>query len=246
MSNLLSEAEAELIELYNQKAFDAYQAGQLAEAARCAQRILRYDPEDSNALFLKGATIGRSSKPGQLYFRQAFAIWKPLVDTLDGEDRAVMLDAIAAAFAIMTETPVMMGFRFWESYHSAATAAALRDVLQELLTLEDELIRTPADESWIRPLFRANCQTWVYDVVGADLAVPTAAPEDVLDAFYGAAHAAYELAKRMPEAQKGTALLRRRTLTALEHFEARNGSAAHPERTAYLQQELARLNAPRA
>lgn len=101
MNRQLSEAETELIGLYTQKAFDAYQAGQLAEAARCAQRILRYDPEDSNALFLKGATIGRSSKPGQLYFRQAFAIWKPLVETLDGEDRAVMLDAIAAAFAIM-------------------------------------------------------------------------------------------------------------------------------------------------
>ena len=76
MNRQLSEAETELIGLYTQKAFDAYQAGQLAEAARCAQRILRYDPEDSNALFLKGATIGRSSKPGQLYFRQAFAIWK--------------------------------------------------------------------------------------------------------------------------------------------------------------------------
>lgn len=241
MNRQLSEAETELIGLYTQKAFDAYQAGQLAEAARCAQRILRYDPEDSNALFLKGATIGRSSKPGQLYFRQAFAIWKPLVETLDGEDRAVMLDAIAAAFAIMTETPVMLGFRFWNSYRSAETAAALAATLQELLTLEDELISTPADESWVRPLFRANCQTWVCDVVGADLAVPTAAPEAILDAFYDAAHATYELAKRMPKTQKGSALLQRRTLKALEHFEARNASPAHPERTAYLRQEQAAL-----
>ena len=152
-----------------------------------------------------------------------------------------MLDAIAAAFAIMTETPVMLGFRFWNSYRSAETAAALAATLQELLTLEDELISTPADESWVRPLFRANCQTWVYDVVGADLAVPTAAPEAILDAFYDAAHATYELAKRMPKTQKGSALLQRRTLKALEHFEARNASPAHPERTAYLRQEQAAL-----
>ena len=121
MATVLTETENELIELYTEKAFQAYQSGKLSEAARCAQRILDFDPEDANALFLKGATIGRASKPGQLYIEQAFAIWKPLVNRLEGEDKTLMIDAISHAFAMMTETPVMLGFRFWSSYYSLGT-----------------------------------------------------------------------------------------------------------------------------
>lgn len=241
MATVLTETENELIELYIEKAFQAYQSGKLSEAARCAQRILDFDPEDANALFLKGATIGRASKPGKLYIEQAFGIWKPLVNRLTGDDKALMVNAISHAFAMMTETPVMLGFRFWSSYHSLETICSLRDVLQELLRLSDALIAAPED-AWITPLFRANYVTWVYDVVGADLAVPTGCDESILDAFYDMAHALYELAKRMPLEVSGAPLLRRRTLQALANFEERNHRESHPERRAYLIQEQKNLS----
>lgn len=240
MATVLTETENELIELYTEKAFQAYQSGKLSEAARCAQRILDFDPEDANALFLKGATIGRASKPSQLYIEQAFAIWKPLVNRLEGEDKTLMIDAISHAFAMMTETPVMLGFRFWSSYYSLGTIQTLRDVLQELLRLSGALVAEPRD-AWIPPLFRANYVTWVYDVVGADLAVPTSCEEAILDAFYDMAHALYELAKRMPPEVPGAPLLRRRTLQALANFEERNHRDGHPERRAYLLQEQSLL-----
>lgn len=214
MATVLTETENELIELHTEKAFQAYQSGKLSEAARCAQRILDFDPEDANALFLKGATIGRASKPGQLYIEQAFAM--------------------------MTETPVMLGFRFWSSYYSLGTIQTLRDVLQALLRLSGALVAEPRD-AWIPPLFRANYVTWVYDVVGADLAVPTSCEEAILDAFYDMAHALYELAKRMPPEVPGAPLLRRRTLQALANFEERNHRDGHPERRAYLLQEQSLL-----
>lgn len=233
----LGEAEQELIELYTEKALTAYQAGKLAEAARCAQRILVYDPEDVNALFLKGATIGRSSKPGDMHIRQAFQVWIPLMERAFGEQRVELLGAIRYAFAVMTETPVMLGFRFWSSYYDLRTITALRDVLQELSTLEETLPRTEEQKKWILPLFKENYTTWVYDVVGADLAVPTGCSTVLLDVFYEMLQLLYEMAKKMPLQQKGTALLRKRTLKALENFEARNHSEEHPERTEYLRKE---------
>lgn len=245
MTSDLREAEVELIELYTEKALKAYQSGKLAEAARCAQRILAYDPEDVNALFLKGATIGRSSRPGEMHLREAFRIWIPLVERTSGAQRADLLAAIRHAFAVMTETPVMLGFRFWSSYHSVSTVAALRDVLRELLALEDTLPETPEQAAWIVPLFRANCTTWVFDVVGADLAVPAACSAELADTFYEMLQALCALARRMPPEQSGTKLLRERTVKALKNFVTRNGS--HPQWESYLRQEteeLVRLSTP--
>lgn len=242
MGSRMEDAEQELIELYTEKALAAYQSGKLAEAARCAQRILVYDPEDVNALFLKGATIGRSSRPGELHIRQAFAVWIPLMERVQGEQRLELLGAIRYAFAVMTETPVMLGFRFWSSYYNLDTITKLRDVLRELTELERTLPETQEQRRWILPLFEENYTTWVYDVVGADLAVPTGCSEELLDVFYEMLQLLYELAKKMPAGQSGTALLRRRTLKALENFEARNHSEAHPERLEYLKREQERLN----
>ncbi len=154
MGRKLEGAEQELIELYTEKALNAYQAGKLAEAARCAQRILAYDPEDVNALFLKGATIGRSSKPGDMHIYQAFQVWIPLMERVTGEQRLELLGAIRYAFAVMTETPVMLGFRFWSSYYNLSTITNLRDVLQELTDLERTLPRTKEQKQWILPLLR--------------------------------------------------------------------------------------------
>lgn len=237
MEHRLGEAEQELIELYTEKALTAYQEGKLAEAARCAQRILAYDPEDVNALFLKGATIGRSSKPGEMHIHQAFQVWIPLMERVRGQERQELLGAIRYAFAVMTETPVMLGFRFWTSYYDLRTITALRDVLQELTRLEAALPQTEEQKKWILPLFRENYTTWVYDVVGADLAVPTGCSTQLLDVFYDMLKLLYEMAKKMPSAQKGTGLLRKRTLKALENFEARNHSEEHPERMKYLSEE---------
>ncbi len=238
MGRNLEDAEQELIELYTEKALKAYQAGKLAEAARCAQRILAYDPEDVNALFLKGATIGRSSKPGDMHIHQAFQVWIPLMERVAGEQRLELLGAIRYAFAVMTETPVMLGFRFWSSYYNLRTITDLRDVLMELTDLERTLPRTEEQKQWILPLFEENYTTWVYDVVGADLAVPAGCGAELLDVFYEMLRLLYGMAKKMPPRQKGTALLRKRTLKALENFEARNHSEAHPERLEYLRREL--------
>ncbi|MCD7819476.1 MAG: hypothetical protein LUH07_10565 [Lachnospiraceae bacterium] len=228
------EAEQELIELYTEKALNAYQAGKMAEAAHCAKRILVYDPEDVNALFLKGATLGRSSKPGNMHIHQAFQVWKPLMDRVNGTQQTDLYEAIRYAFAVMTESPVMTAFRFWSSYYILQTIESLRDVLQELTDLEQKLPEREDQKKWILPLFRENYSTWVYDIVGADLAIPSGSNVQLLDTFYEMLYLLYEMAKKMPSEQKGNTLLLKRTRLALVNFEKRNHSEEHPERLAYL------------
>ncbi|MCD7744660.1 MAG: hypothetical protein LUI13_05155 [Lachnospiraceae bacterium] len=216
------DAKRELIEIYTEKALTAYQGGKMAEAARYAKRILSYDPEDVNALFLKGATIGRSSKPGDLHIRQAFQVWKPLMKRVSGSERQDLYEAIRYAFAVMTESPVMVAFRFWTSYYNQQTIATLRDVLQELTDLEQALPETEEEKQWILPLFRENYTTWVYDVVGADLAVPTGKNRPLLETFYEMLCLLCKMAEKMPPEQKGNALLLKRTKLAMDNFCRRN------------------------
>ncbi len=231
----MESAEQELIELYTEKALKAYQDGDMAEAARCAERILHYDPEDLNALFIRGAAVCRSSKPGNMQFRQAFGIWIPLMESEKGQVRADLLDAIRYAFAVSTETVVSLAFRYWNSYRDLETVSILRDVLKELTDLETALPETEEQKAWILPLFRENYTTWVYDIVGSDLAVPTGSNLALLDAFYEMLRLLTEIALKMPPEDKGAALLFKRTKTALKNFEKLNHSDAHPERLAYLE-----------
>ncbi len=222
MDNQMDDAVEELITIYTDQALSAYQEGDLSEAARCAQRILAYDPEDVNALFLKGATIGRSSKPGEMHIRQAFDVWKPLMKRVTGQERADLYDAIRYAFSMMTETCVTLGFRFWSSYCSTETICSLRDVLQELTDLEQSLPEDEEERAWILPMFEENYSKWVYDIVGADLQVPTGSNQPMLDAFREMLQLLSAFADKINIRDRGDELLLKRTRQAVSNFEKIN------------------------
>ncbi len=219
MGSHLEPAVQELVELYTEKTFLAYQSGKIQDAAAYAERVLSYDPTNVKALFIRGAAIGRSSKPDHLSIKEAFDVWIPLVEQVSPKDRPALMQAIRSAFSTMTQIPLNLAFRLWSSYHSLETLTLLHHVLTELASLEVTLPRTREQQAWIAPLCRENYFKWVFDVIGSDLPIPRKASPEILDTFYEILKLLYEMIQKVPVSQPGSALLLKRTKATLDTFE---------------------------
>ncbi len=236
----LSEAERELVELYGEKTAEAYAKGELRQADHHADNILRYAPNDLYARFIKGAVVGRFSTPEALHVEEAFAYWKPLVAQAQGDERIALLEAVAPAFTLMTNTPLELGIRRWDTCREVAATSTLAEDLTAYLALSTSLVDDPAVDAWITNLFLENYAMWVARVIPPSTPIPTQTNMQTIDSFYEMVHAAYEVAKRMPAPLDARCTaIRRRALSVLARFSAINLDARHPEREDYLAAEQA-------
>lgn len=74
---------AHLIDNYLVMAQDAYDAGNKKEAERYCNKIIEIDPENVDALMLKGKTVGWQSSIGEFRFKEASICFANAINSID-------------------------------------------------------------------------------------------------------------------------------------------------------------------
>lgn len=135
MPNSMSEAEQELLSLYTQKAYEAYQSGNMKQTEHYAAKIAKLQPGNGHSVFLRGAVTGRAARPGKEMqnIKAAIQIWMPLLESLEGETLELMKAAVDEAFSVITFIPVELSARKWDAYLNMQTAEELAEVLNFLM-----------------------------------------------------------------------------------------------------------------
>jgi hypothetical protein len=153
--------------------------------------------------------------------REAFARWMPLLTQLQGEQLELMQAAIDEAFSVMAYTPVEIASRQWDVYQNAQMAEELADVLEYLLSLDDEY-RQRASElevyDWIHLLFVRNYVFWIDCVLGINKPVPVTENQPILRQYHRVLSAAVRMAERMEGDGKSEQTVGERARKTLERF----------------------------
>ncbi len=226
----MSEAEQELLSLYTQKAYEAYQSGNMKQTEHYAAKIARLQPGNGHSVFLRGAVTGRVARPGKEMqnIKAAIQIWIPLVESLEGETLELMKAAVDEAFSVITFIPVELSARKWDAYLNKQTAEELAEVLNSLMELDD-FYSASADTrtaySWIHSLFRKNYVFWIDEVLGINKPIPVGPDSAAVKAYYSVLSAIHKMAERMEIKCEADTVIRDRAFKALERYKKLNGAS---------------------
>lgn len=232
MPNSMSEAEQELLSIYTQKAYEAYQTGNMKQTEYYVAKISKLQTGNGHAVFLRGAVKGRAARPGKEMqnIKSAIQIWMPLIESSEGETLELIKEAVAEAFSVAAFIPVELSARKWDAYLNQQTAEELAETLNALMEMDD-IYQAEADVrmayGWIHSLFRKNYVFWIDEVLGTNKPIPVGSDSAAVKAYYFALSAIYKMAERMEIKCEADTVIQNRAFKAMERYQKLN--MPHPE-----------------
>ncbi len=222
----LSPAERELLAVYTRQAYEAYLSEDLKETQNRIAQIEALNPGDIHARFLKGAVVGRKSRPGTELgcILTAVELWRPLYEQLEGEALTAIKNAIAEALSTILYIPVDLAARQWDTYCDVRTAENMAAVIRTLLEDEDRYRSRTGDDyaQWIAGCFADNYVFLADEIIGLNKPIPVGAPASVTDAYEKAMTEAVRMAERIPETGESGPAVRRNAAEKLRRFREHN------------------------